>query len=50
MAEGTITTDEYMEKLEKFVAGRTYSVLRLNNQYQMREYFDAAAGNYKKDK
>ena len=50
VAEGTITTDEYMEKLEKFVAGRTYSVLRLNNQYQMREYFDAAAGNYKKDK
>ena len=47
VAEGTITTDEYMEKLEKFVAGRTYSVLRLNNQYQMREYFDAAAGNYK---
>lgn len=48
VAEGTITTDEYMEKLEKFVAGRTYGVLRLNNQYQMREFFDAAAANYKK--
>ena len=50
VAEGSITEDEYMEKLEKFVAGRTYGVLRLNNQYQMREYFDAAAANYKKGK
>lgn len=48
VAEGTITTEEYMEKLEKFVAGRTYNVLKLNNQYQLREYFDAAALNYKK--
>lgn len=50
VAEGTITTEEYMEKLEKFVAGRTYGVLKLNNQYQMREFFDAAAANYKKGK
>lgn len=50
VAEGSITEDEYMEKLEKFVAGRTYGVLKLNNQYQMREYFDAAAANYKKGK
>lgn len=48
VAEGTITTQEYMEKLEKFVAGRTYGVLKLNNQYQLREYFDAAAVSYKK--
>ena len=36
VAEGSITPDEYMEKLERFVAGRTYGVLRLNNQYQLR--------------
>lgn len=50
VAEGSITPDEYMEKLEHFVAGRTYAVLRLNNQYQLRSYFDAAAENYKKVK
>lgn len=48
VAEGSITPDEYMEKLEHFVAGRTYGVLKLNNQYQLREYFDAAGKNYKK--
>ena len=48
VAEGSITPDEYMEKLERFVAGRTYGVLRLNNQYQLREYFEAAGQNYKK--
>ena len=48
VAEGSITPDEYIEKLERFVAGRTYGVLRLNNQYQLREYFEAAGQNYKK--
>ncbi len=48
VAEGSITSQEYMEKLERFVAGRTKNVLRLNNQYQLREYFDAAAQYYKK--
>ncbi len=48
VAEGTITSDEYMEKLEKFVAGRTYYVLKLKNQYDLRTAFDAAAVNYKK--
>ena len=48
VAEGTITSDEYMEKLERFVAGRTHTVLRLNNQYQLREYFDAVAQYYNK--
>lgn len=50
VAEGTITTDEYMRKLEGFVAGRTASVLRTNNQYGLREIFDAAAVYYKKSK
>ena len=48
VAEGSITPDEYMEKLERFVAGRTYGVLRLNNQYQLREYFETAGQNYSK--
>ena len=48
VAEGSITPDEYMEKLEHFVAGRTYGVLRLNNQYQLRAYFEAAGKNYTK--
>ncbi len=48
VAEGSITPDEYMEKLEHFVAGRTYGVLRLNNQYELREYFNAAGRNYTK--
>lgn len=46
VAEGTITPEEYMEKLERFVAGRTYNVLKLNNQYQLREFFEAAGKNY----
>ncbi len=50
VAEGTITPDEYMEKLERFVAGRTYQVLRLNNQYQLRGCFDAAASHYDMEK
>lgn len=48
VAEGSITPDEYMQKLEDFVAGRTNSVLKLNNQYNLRTYFDKAAINYKK--
>ena len=47
VAEGTITPEEYMQKLENFVAGRTYNVLRLNNQYQLRDNFDVAAVFYK---
>lgn len=48
VAEGSITPDEYMQKLENFVAGRTYGVLKLNNQYALRSFFDSAANNYKK--
>jgi DNA topoisomerase-3 len=50
VSEGSITTDEYMQKLENFVAGRTAGVLRLNNHYDLRSVFDAAAANYKKQK
>ncbi len=47
VAEGTITSDEYMEKLEKFIRSRTEGVLSLNNQLAMRPLFDEAAKYYK---
>ncbi len=50
VAEGTITPEEYMTKLEHFVAGRTAGVMRLNNQYQLKECFHAAARNYDAEK
>lgn len=50
VAEGTITEDEYMGKLEHFVRSRTEGVLGLNNQYALRPMFDAAAQFYKKEK
>ena len=48
VSEGSITTEEYMQKLEHFVAGRTYNVLRLNNQYQLRECFEQTGKFYHK--
>lgn len=50
VAEGSITTEEYMKKLTDFVKSRTSGVLGLNNQYQLRGSFDRAAQFYKKDK
>ena len=48
VAEGSITSEEYMEKLERFVAGRTCGVMKLQNQYTLRESFDRDALYYKK--
>ena len=48
VAEGDITSDEYMKKLDDFVSRRTLAVKRLNNQYQMRACYDKAAQFYKK--
>ena len=47
VAEGQITSDEYMMKLEKFVASRTNGVLELNNQYQLKGLYDRVAVHYK---
>ena len=47
VANGTITSDEYMQKLEVFVRARTDGVLGINNQYALRPLFDAAAQYYK---
>lgn len=46
VAEGQISSDEYMVKLENFIVGRTSGVLRLNNQYQLKYCYDNAAKHY----
>ena len=48
VAEGSISPDEYMEKLDQFVAGRTAGVKRLNNRYQLRACYDKAAAFHRK--
>ena len=48
MAEGSITSDEYMVKLEDFIRKRTQGVMGLRNQLALRQYFDKAAAYYKK--
>lgn len=50
VAEGEITPDEYMVKLKNFVVSRTDRVLHLNNQFQLRQYYDRASAFYKKGK
>ena len=47
VAEGQITSDEYMAKLENFIASRTNGVLQLNNQYQLKNCYDKTAVHYK---
>ena len=48
VAEGTITTQEYMQKLEHFIKSRTSGVLNLHNQTMLRSFFDQAGAYYKK--
>lgn len=48
VAEGSITEEEYMEKLNNFIRSRTSGVMGLNNQSQLRAEYDLAAQNYKK--
>lgn len=47
VAEGTISTDEYMFKLEGFVKRRTMAVMGLKNQSQLITMFNSSAENYK---
>lgn len=47
VAEGTITQEEYMVKLEDFVSKRISNVKQLNNQYNLKPVFDEVAKNYK---
>ena len=47
VAEGSIKEQEYMDKLEHFVRLRTRQVEDSNIQPYLRQFFDAAAVNYK---
>ncbi len=47
VAEGSITSEEYMVKLEHFIRSRTDAVMQNNHSYALRRYFDAAAPYYK---
>ena len=46
VAEGSITPNEYMQKLERFVIGRTYNAVHMGNAYGLRPAFDAVAVFY----
>lgn len=47
VAEGQITPEEYMQKLEHFIRRHTQVVMNLENQYALRSFYDAAAENHK---
>ncbi len=48
VADGTITEEEYMRKLDDFVSRRTNIVKQLDNQFVLNQQFHKAAANYKK--
>lgn len=47
VAEGRITEEEYMKKLDDFIIRRVEGVKNINNSYGLRQCFDAAAAYYK---
>lgn len=47
VAQGSITGEEYMVKLEHFIRSRTSGVLNLNNQNMLKNAFDQAQAYYK---
>ena len=48
VAQGSITSQEYMDNSEIARRVRTDQVEKSNYQYVLRQFFDAAAENYKK--
>ena len=48
VADGDITPEEYMQKLDHFIVSRTNGVKGLNNQYQLKACYERAAQFYKK--
>ena len=48
VADGTITEEEYMKKLDDFVSRRTNIVKQTNHQSALYQLFNKAAANYKK--
>ena len=49
VAGGSISPDEYMVKLDDFIRRRTDNVLRLNNQYMLKEAYNKTIIYYKKN-
>ena len=47
VADGEITPEEYMQKLDHFIVSRTQGVKGLANQWQLRGCYDKAAQFYK---
>ena len=50
VANGEITSDEYMEKLEHFVKSKTEQVLHSRQHFAMKPFFEAAAVYYQNKK
>lgn len=48
VANGDITSEEYIEKLDGFIIRRTNAVMGLSNQYQIKNCYDSIAAHYKK--
>ncbi len=48
VAEGSVTPEEYMDKLKSFITDRTNGVIHLNNQDLLKEEFNRDAQFYKK--
>lgn len=48
VAEGSITPQEYMDKLEHFIRVRVSGVLQINNRHTLKARYDAIASNYTK--
>ena len=47
VADGRITKEEYLEKLETFIVRNTNLVKSMNNEYNLKEYFDRVSAYYK---
>lgn len=47
VAEGKVSEDEYMQKLNDFITRRVDGVKNTNNTYALKQYFNAAAEYYK---
>ena len=47
VADSSISSREYLDKLEGYVTRRTLAVKQVNNQYMLRPYFDYAVSFYK---
>ena len=48
VSEGSITSREYMDKLEHFIRVKVGGVLQVNYQAALRSRYDSIAGNYRK--